>query len=856
MRKASNSNNKIKKNNSKPKQKRPLTTKNNYRINPNILASDETKKLYQKLNAYPNYKFIKQLSTEKLALYLNNYNPVDINIITKILQKYFYFQQITLGAFEPKQPQAQNTPQNYNIQLNYNTQKKRNSKSLGKAYKNTNQKESEKIQAKQKIFSSLQKHLSQSKNILSLVVQSFKINQDIAKNLSKGISENKSLQYFSLNFNVLTIDTYEIILKGLLTHEIIRCIDLSNNKLNDKYSPMISRIIQRQGQRRDQIIWSYQLRNELPSDNNYKIGLISINLHDNQLGKQSAEIIANTLSNDQYIRYIDLSKNYFDNGACKLFVHMMRKNNTLLTVDLRENIGYDEFINPRIVMKMSKNIKYLYSQYQNGQYTEEEFQYLKGFIDISFFDVDIPQEIVEYYNTNVQQTDVNNPNEKKINNNIKNNNDNEMQNIINNMNNLNYDLNKNINNNVQNNVNNNVNNNIIINNEQEENEEEQGAIKNSIKNINKENKEIITKKKNNINQIKNVKNNENSKNNKNKNVKENSTLKENQKLIQENLQLKQEILELKAKNLQKMLSDGLVVPQEEEKDLENYYNRANEIIDTLNEVMAKLQKHKELNNNNQNINVDNLNIIKKEDNIIAKDENFENNINNNLNINSNKGNKDENNLMNLINNQINNINQINDNKNININKNDANNNQNNKKKENNKDNIFNNDKNVNEQIINNIDNKTNINNINNSNKNINNNSLINEKDVKTKEKETPKNIEDKNVQKVKEQKEKKESKIEEDKNKYNINENNNNNMKASEEEDNDFNLDGLTEEEKIDLLQKRELLMKLQEEAEARGEHFDIQEYLAQLEEGIEDDDEEEEFGHHNQNNNKLNKSF
>ena len=152
---------------------------------------------------------------------------------------------------------------------------------------------------------------------------------------------------------------------------MIRCLDLSNNKLNDKYSSIITRIIQRQAQRRDQIVWSYQLRNELPSDNNYKIGLISINLHDNQRGKQSAEIIANTLSNDQYIRYIDLSKNYFDNGACKLFVHMMRKNNTLLTVDLRENIGYVEFINPRIVMKMSKNIKYLYSQYQNGQYTEE-----------------------------------------------------------------------------------------------------------------------------------------------------------------------------------------------------------------------------------------------------------------------------------------------------------------------------------------------------------------------------------------------------------------------------------------------------------------------------------------------------
>ncbi len=104
-----------------------------------------------------------------------------------------------------------------------------------------------------------------------------------------------------------------------------------------------------------------------------------------------------------------------------------------------------------------------------------------------------------------------------------------------------------------------------------------------------------------------------------------------------------------------------------------------------------------------------------------------------------------------------------------------------------------------------------------------------------------------------EEEEEEEKKIEDNKNKYN---NENNNINISDEGDNDFNFDGLTEEEKMDLIQKRELLMKLQEEAEARGEHFDIQEYIAQLEEGIEDEEEDDEFGHNNKNNNKLNKSF
>ena len=82
----------------------------------------------------------------------------------------------------------------------------------------------------------------------------------------------------------------------------------------------------------------------------------------------------------------------------------MRKNNILLTVDLRENPGYDEEIYQRMIMKMSKNIRYLYQQFQNGDYNEEEFENLKEFIDISFFDVDIPQEIVDYYNGNIQDT--------------------------------------------------------------------------------------------------------------------------------------------------------------------------------------------------------------------------------------------------------------------------------------------------------------------------------------------------------------------------------------------------------------------------------------------------------------------
>ena len=748
------------------KPKRPQTSKNIHKKSPNILASEESKKLYQTQGTYPNSKFLKQLSSEKLEIYLNILNPADITVISKILPKYTYFQQLILGAFEPKPNPTQITRTN-----NY-SQKNRSSKSLGKPSKKNKPtiKESDRAIFKQKLFTATEKNLINSKKILSLALLSFKIDQKLSKILSKGIQENKSLQYLSINNCILAVDSFELLLKGILSHEIIRFLDLSNNKLNDNYCPMIARIIQRQAQRRDQIVWSYQLRNELPSDNNYKIGLISLNLHGNYLGSKSAKLISSSLNNDQYIRYIDLSKNYFDNSSCKLFVHMMRKNNTLLTVDLRDNSGYDEFINPRIVMKMSKNIKILYSQYQNGEYTEEEFEYLKGFIDISFFDVDIPQEIVQYYNNNIQQTTENKKN-------------------LNNINNI--EINKNI---EKENINE------IEKQEEKENENIE---------INKESNNKINIRQENKNNVNNLVNNK--------------EYQKNQKLIKENMKLKQEIMELKSKNNENINpNDENEVNNEGEKDLENYYNRANQIIDTLNEVMAKLQQHKEKNDKNDiNINEINELIANKKNEIINKEKNI---IKQNDNI------KKE---------------EINEQKDINIEKNKGVDNNNIKEKNNNS------EKN---KII--IDKKIDIDN--DIKKETQNKIIINEeKNNKEKEEETKNEL--KNKEYIKEtkkeetgKKEEKNIKMKEDNNLDNKELMNNNS--EEEEDEGDFNLDNLTEEEKLALLQQREILMKLQEEAEARGEHFDIQEYLAQLAEQSEEDDE---YGQQeNKSDNKLNKSF
>ena len=74
-----------------------------------------------------------------------------------------------------------------------------------------------------------------------------------------------------------------------------------------------------------------------------------------------------------------------------------------------------------------------------------------------------------------------------------------------------------------------------------------------------------------------------------------------------------------------------------------------------------------------------------------------------------------------------------------------------------------------------------------------------------------------------------------------------------DENGNVYNYDDLTEEEKMIILQQQIILQRLQEEAEARGEQFDPQEYIDFLEKQAKEEEEDEKEGH---SSNKLNKSM
>ena len=688
-------------------------------------AIDECQKLYAKNCVKPNQYVLNQLKKEKLNIYLNYLKGKDLAIIGKILNKFFYFKHIELSPCDPEKDDCSRKKKNRlkeipSTQSGYN-----------KITKPKNSLEKEKIQNISKILMSISRYMSLSDNIISLSLNSITITKESARYLAQGLYDNKTIQGLNINFSIISLESYEILLKSLLKHEMLKYLDLSNNNFSDKYGEMVALIISTQSQRRDQMLWASGLRNEAPQINESSKGLVSINLRGNKLSNYSAECLSKALSHDQYIRIIDLSENNLDNSACKKFIHMMRKNNILLTVDLRENPGYDEAIYQRMIMKMSKNIRYLYQQFQNGEYTEEEFENLKEFIDISFFDVDIPQEIVDYYNGNIQDTMEDNAEE--LNEQIQMDNMNMMNDIQ----------------------------------ERAEEEEDEETIKT-------------------------MKEKTESKSNKNLNNINKKTEEENKKLIEENQKLKQKIMELKEQKNNK--GNSLIKP-DDPNNIEQNYSYIINLINELNDVMNNIEKIKNQKENNQKQVNNNIieNLEKNKEDIYIQ--NGENNENNNI----------------MMNNNINNINI--------------------------------------QQ---------------NQNQDENNNIIEKEINIENLEEKEDNDIEQEQGQEIIENQEIS-NEIKANENKIQNyegmqNENNGINNEGEEEvgeegenDDEEINLDDLTEEEKIALLQQREILQKLQEEAAAKGEQFDVQEYLEMLEKQA---NEEEEEGENNKEDNKNNKSF
>ena len=712
--------------------------------NPKLLAIEECKRLYQKYYAYPSSSLLKQLNENCLNIFLEDLNYSDVNVIRDLLLKFNHFQQILISPTDPNKPE----PICIRRKLRPTRLTEGEKNHLERIKKS---KEKNVTHLIYKLIICMSKHLPLTKSLISFAIDGIELNPKYCEYITKGLFKNKSLQFLSITNSKMPLDSYNFLIESLLDHPSLSFIDLSNNSFDDKYGKIINRLIARHMQRRDQIIWSYGLRNEMPQTNDYKKGLISINLNGNNLSSDAAEYISSALYSDQYIRAVYLNNNKMDKSSCKKFIYMMRKNLYILTIDLRGNPGYDNSIHPRLVMKMSKNIRFLYQQYKKGEYSEDEFEGLKQFIDITFFDVDIPQNVVDFYNDNLPE-------------------------------------------------------NIDEDEDKDDNEIKTGLEgKKNMSDIPeaREEDEDLTK-------TGKISNNINDKSN-NKSSKSFNIVEENKKLYTENLELKKQLIELKVKNLQKKLlgyknqnlNENNESRESKSESIDSDYNRVELLINELNELMNKIEQkksHKKLKEKIKN---------QKEN-----DKNSANKNSNNINIIQNKDIEE-----------------------------------NNKIKE---------DKKIERPEI--ISDKSEVSKE--KEKEIDKDKIIEKEKEKKNEEKDEKKIDDKNdlksEQKVKEDNKKNMDNKNEIDDPYrqmlaepsDKNDKDSDDSHLVDENGNVYNIDDLTDEEKMIIIQQQLILQQLQEEAEERGEQFDPQQYIEYLDRLAKEEEEDE------KSDGKLNKSF
>ena len=140
----------------------------------NILAIEESKKLYTKLFSNPNSLVLNQLKGEELKIYINSFNPKDILVLSIILSKYYYFHSIELGGINPNKGEQDNEKNNKKDKFIYQNEKDKKNK------------ENEKAQSINKILIGIGKNLLSSKKIYNLSLFGFNIDKKISEKISQG----------------------------------------------------------------------------------------------------------------------------------------------------------------------------------------------------------------------------------------------------------------------------------------------------------------------------------------------------------------------------------------------------------------------------------------------------------------------------------------------------------------------------------------------------------------------------------------------------------------------------------------------------------------------------------------------
>ncbi|XP_032283439.1 centrosomal protein of 78 kDa isoform X3 [Phoca vitulina] len=182
--------------------------------------------------------------------------------------------------------------------------------------------------------------------------------------LTKGLNKSTSLVHLSLANCPIGDGGLEIICQGIKNSITLKTVNFTGCNLTWQGADHMAKILKYQTMRRHEEIWAESLRYRRP-DLDCMAGLRRITLNCNTLiGDLGASAFAESLSEDLWLRALDLQQCGLTNEGAKALLKALETNRTLVVLDVRKNPLVDHSVMKAVIKKVLQNGRSAKSEYQ------------------------------------------------------------------------------------------------------------------------------------------------------------------------------------------------------------------------------------------------------------------------------------------------------------------------------------------------------------------------------------------------------------------------------------------------------------------------------------------------------------
>ncbi|EAW62614.1 centrosomal protein 78 [Homo sapiens] len=182
--------------------------------------------------------------------------------------------------------------------------------------------------------------------------------------LAKGLNKSASLVHLSLANCPIGDGGLEIICQGIKSSITLKTVNFTGCNLTWQGADHMAKILKYQTMRRHEETWAESLRYRRP-DLDCMAGLRRITLNCNTLiGDLGACAFADSLSEDLWLRALDLQQCGLTNEGAKALLEALETNTTLVVLDIRKNPLIDHSMMKAVIKKVLQNGRSAKSEYQ------------------------------------------------------------------------------------------------------------------------------------------------------------------------------------------------------------------------------------------------------------------------------------------------------------------------------------------------------------------------------------------------------------------------------------------------------------------------------------------------------------